>query len=389
MMTQLEMIFNAMPKGERGIDWEGLEKTYLNDYFVKMAETQQNPYYHGEGDVYTHTKMATEALVCDEEYLSLSQRDKEIMFLAVLLHDIAKPKKTKIIDGKITSHYHAPQGALLARKLLWRDLGLSGSAEKQDMRETICTLIRHHSFPPYAMECENPEERIYKIASQGALSPSFSMRKLCMLERADVKGRISNTLDSSLEKVAFCRMLSEELGCLDTPPKFKSDYAFRAYMKGKKITTDQELFDDTWGEVIMLAGLPGTGKDTFIKKVYPDLPMISLDNIREEMNISPTDKQAPVVELARERCTQLLREKTPFIWNATSLTDQLRVMQINHFEAYGAKVKIIFVETEWEEQLRRNNSRKRCVPHAIIDSMLSRLEPPQRHEAESVEWIIL
>ena len=309
MMTQLEMILGAMPNDERGVDWEALEKTYLNDYFVKMAETQQNPYYHGEGDVYTHTKMATEALVCDEEYLALPQKDKEIMFLAVLLHDIGKPKKTRVTDGKITSNYHAPHGALMARKLLWRDLGLSGTKEKQDMRETICTLIRHHSFPPYAMECENPEARIFRIASQGELNPSFSMRKLCMLERADIRGRIANTLDSSLEKVAFCRMMSEELGCLDNPPKFKSDYTFRAYMKGIKVDKEQELFDDTWGEVIVMAGLPGTGKDTYIKKMFPNLPMISLDEIREELRVSPTDKQTDVVELARERCKQFLRDK--------------------------------------------------------------------------------
>ena len=38
----------------------------------------------------------------------------------------------------------------------------------------------------------------------------------------------------------------------------------------------QELYDDTWGEVILMCGLPGTGKDHWIRSHCPSLPTVWL-----------------------------------------------------------------------------------------------------------------
>lgn len=385
-MTELETVLSALSKNGEGVNWELLESSVLGEHLRKMGETYQNPVYHGEGDVYTHTKMVVNALLSDTEYKALPRKEQEIMFLAALLHDVGKPKCTKIVEDKIASPYHAPKGAILARKILWHDLGLCGSYEKQNMRESICSYIKYHSFPPYAMQAENPEYRALKIASQGELAKSFTMRGLCMLERADINGRIAGNNSESLEKVEFCKMLCQELGCLDAPYNFSSDYTKRGYFKEKTSWHNDCLYNDTWGEVIIMSGLPGTGKDTYIKNNFPALPIVSLDEIRKQLGISPTDKQGAVMEEAHRLSKEYLRAHQPFIWNATSLTHQLRTMQISTFEEYGASVRIVFLETEWQEQLRRNGSRQAVVPLPVIESMLSRLEIPQRYEAEKVEW---
>ena len=101
------------------------------------------------------------------------------------------------------------------------------------------------------------------------------------------------------------------------------------------------------------------------------------------------DVQAAVraaVQLARERALALLRDRTPFVWNATSLTG-LRSKWVELFERYGARVRIVFLETGWEENLRRNGSRAAVVPEDVIGGMLDRLEPPERWEADRVEWL--
>jgi predicted kinase len=84
-----------------------------------------------------------------------------------------------------------------------------------------------------------------------------------------------------------------------------------------------------------------------------------------------------------------LRKKQPFIWNATNITPQTRGTQISLFEEYGASVKTAFMETDWDEQLRRNEKRDAYVPTQAIENMLSKLVLPERHESENVLWQIV
>ena len=87
-----------------------------------------------------------------------------------------------------------------------------------------------------------------------------------------------------------------------------------------------------------------------------------------------------------EAAKELLRKKQPFIWNATNITSKMRGALISLFEDYGASVKTVFLETEWEEQLRRNAEREACVPVSAIERMLGKLELPERFESERVVW---
>ncbi len=66
--------------------------------------------------------------------------------------------------------------------------------------------------------------------------------------------------------------------------------------------------------------------------------MISLDDIRRELRISPTANQAGVVREAKQRAKELLSKKVSFVWNK-------------------------------------------------LKKMLSILEPPSPWEARTVEWI--
>lgn len=386
---KLQAILNTFPKsrGEK-IDWLSLEKTALAPLLMQMADTMQNPEYHGEGNVYTHTKMVCEALINDDEYWILDKAQRDILLLSCVLHDIGKIKCTRLIDGKLSSPRHAKAGAVMARAFLWRELGLCGTEEKQKTRESVCLYIKYHSYPPFAIGNSNPNLKMIRVASNGKNAP-FSIKNLCLLERADAIGRIGESTQDYLERIECCKMLSEELGCDSLPYKFNDLYTERAYYKEQTNYPDDSLFNDTWGEIIMLSGLPGTGKDTYIKNNYPSLPVITLDDIRAEKGISPVGNQSEVIAVAKERAREYLRGKQPFIWNATSVTEQLRTPLISLFEDYGARVKIVFLETEWNEQLRRNSSRKAEVPTQAIEKMLSKLEIPEPHEAYSVEWKIV
>lgn len=379
-------IVSYLPAPAAEVDWQGLESTALGDIFEKMRATNQEPEYHGEGNVYEHTKLVTGALVGLPIYAEGNERDRTVLFFAALLHDIGKIRCTRVENGKITSPHHAATGARMARAFLWKTLGMAGNSSLQSMREGICMLVRYHTFPPFAIKSENPELKILKIASMGELTSDFSMRKLCAIEVADAIGRVGTSTDDYLERTEYCRMLSEELGVLDKPYSFASEYTERAYFIEKTKWRDDSVYNDSFGEVILLSGLPGTGKDTWISRHAPALPVISLDDIRERLGISPLGNQGEVINEAYALAREYLRRKQPFVWNATSIVRDLRSKAIALFEQYGASVKIVFLETEWERELERNSSRERTVPEEKIEKMLAKLEIPERYESERVVW---
>ena len=115
--------------------------------------------------------------------------------------------------------------------------------------------------------------------------------------------------------------------------------------------------------------------------------MISLDNIRRELKISPKAEQGYVAHLAREQAKDYLRHHQPFVWNATDITTQMRESLISLFETYRARVRIVYLETDWNNLQARNRSREDAVPPKAIDNMLSKLTLPEAFEARKVEWI--
>ena len=385
-MSKFNDIVRYLPAPSADVDWQGLDSTELGSIFEKMRMTEQEPEYHAEGNVYEHTKLVAEAMVKLPIYAESDERGRTVLFFAALLHDIGKIRCTRVENGRITSPHHAASGARAARVFLWKTLGMSGDPAFQTMREGICTLIKYHTFPPFAMKSENPELKILKIASMGELTADFSMRRLCALEVADVLGRVSSGTQDYLERIEYCRMLSEELGVLDAPYAFNSEYSERAYFLEKTKWRDDSVFDNSFGEVILLSGLPGTGKDTWINQHASALPVISLDDIRERLRISPIGDQGEVINEAYSEAREYLRKRQSFVWNATSIVRDLRSKVISLAEQYGASVRIVFLETEWECELKRNLERERTVPEAKIEKMLAKLEVPERYESVRVEW---
>ena len=192
-----------------------------------------------------------------------------------------------------------------------------------------------------------------------------------------------------LEKIALCEELAKEEGCYETCYPFPSPHTRRAFLSGRDVWKDQDLYDDTWGEVILMSGLPGTGKDYWIEHNTPNLPMVSLDEIRKQNKIEPTEEQGRVANIAREQAKDYLRKHQSFVWNATNLTSQMRESLINLFETYHAHVRIVYMETDWQTKLQRNCSREAMVPQAVIEDMLGKLVLPEAYEARNVEWLCL
>jgi predicted kinase len=268
--------------------------------------------------------------------------------------------------------------------MLWENY--SGTPEGRSFREAVCSLVRYHGLPLHAAMEDSGKRRLLMVAALGQQIPEFSIRMLCLLAQADVLGRICPDRQELLDRVELCRLLAKELGCYVRPYGFPTPHTRFMYLNDHYDLPEYPLYDDTWGPVILLSGLPGTGKDTFAASHYPDLPMISLDEIRRELGVLPEESQMRVVDTANERAKAYLRRKEPFLWNATNLSPRIRQRIIGMMTDYKASVRIEFLETSWEEGLRRNAQRSRQVPEQAIGRMLQELVPPQPWEAGEVRW---
>ena len=247
--------------------------------------------------------------------------------------------------------------------------------------------MRYHARPLHLLDADDPETTALRLASNGALAPGFTWESLCLLAEADALGRVAPDTRALVEAVALARAQAEEAGCLAGPYPFRAAAGRRALFTGGRVWKDQEIYDSTWGEVILMSGLPGTGKDTWLAEYCPDLPVVSLDAVRRRMGALPTGDQGPVAQAARELAREHLRARRPFAWNATGLSARQRGQQVELFEQYGAAVRIVYLETAWDENLRRNARRPDAVPEDVIDEMLGVLSPPEVFEARHVEWI--
>lgn len=384
---KIKYLYKYLPTDK--IDWDTIEKELLLPFISDLKNTNQEAKWHGEGDVWTHTKMVCEALIKEKLYQDLTKDEKLTVFLAALFHDIAKPVCTKIIDGEIRSFHHPKKGSIITREYLWKELGLSGEKEYQELREAICLLVKYHSEPTYFNYEKNKEKLVIKLSLNTKLTKYYSNKLLTLLAISDVKGRISNDTNEKLQIIKEFEKLSIELDCYDKPFKFIDEYSKIRYLSSDNIWHSQKVYDTTWGEVIIICGLPGTGKDTFIKNHYPNYNVISLDDIREKYKIKPTDNQGEVYNIAKDMAKSYLRQNIPFIWNATNITELIREKQIKLFHEYNAKVKVVFLETSWIEMLKRNASRKRNVSEKVISEMIEKLEMVEDFEAEYIKWICI
>lgn len=356
----------------RSVPWADLQ---VFPWVRALEACPQDAIHHAEGNVWIHTRMVLETLVELPAFQALGAEEQRAVYVACLMHDIAKPATTRREDdGRVTAKGHSRAGELLARRILW-ELGCPFA-----LREQVCGLIRYHQIPFYLIERDDAQ----RVAAEVSVAARCDL--LALVAEADIRGRICADMPRIVDQIELFREFCRDEGCFSEPRKFASDHTRVVYFRTEGRLPDVEVWDDTRSEMVMMCGLPGAGKDTTLRRDFGDLPVVSLDALRDELEVEPTDDQGQVVQVARERARELLRRGERFVWNATNLNRQRRAPILSLAGDYGARIRIVYVESPAATLFAQNKAREASVPERVIRRMTERWEVPLLSEAHVVDY---
>jgi len=189
-----------------------LQSTGWLRHFPEIAAldgTPQDPEWHPEGDVFTHTGHCCDALAELPEWQGANATTRQVLMFAVLAHDFAKPQTTHKAerDGRmrIVSPGHEEQGGPLAEAFLTR------IDAPNEIRERVVPLVKHHLAHLQTLS----DRSVRRLAN--FLKPA-TIEELCLVMTADHFGRPPNPRVIH-EGVSALRAKAEELRLRDSAPK--------------------------------------------------------------------------------------------------------------------------------------------------------------------------
>jgi tRNA nucleotidyltransferase (CCA-adding enzyme) len=161
-----------------------LEEAGWLRHFPEIAAlrgTQQDPTWHPEGDVFTHTQHCLDALVAMEEWNVSAQR--AVLMFAVLAHDFGKPKVTVLAEKNGAMRWRSPGHAAESGPLSGTFLRRIGAPLAFD--PPVRALVEnHHAHDngggPFS------DTAVRRLAKR--LAPA-SIAELVLVMRADSRGR--------------------------------------------------------------------------------------------------------------------------------------------------------------------------------------------------------
>ena len=184
-----EELKKALLKAERpSIFFEEMRKMeQLHDWFPEVEQligVEQNPRYHPEGDVWTHTM-----LVLDEAAKLREQARNQVGFMmTAITHDFGKVLTTETVNGNIRSHAHETEGLTMVKTFLER------ISNEVKLEKYVLNMVEHHMKPMMMARQKSKRKSTNKMFDQ-AIVPE----DLILFSKADHLGRTNAVIDEEQE----------------------------------------------------------------------------------------------------------------------------------------------------------------------------------------------
>jgi predicted kinase len=139
-------------------------------------------------------------------------------------------------------------------------------------------------------------------------------------------------------------------------------------------------------KLIMMVGIPGSGKSTWIKNNFPDITPVSRDEIRfellDERGGDYFDYEDEVFDKFIHQIIGSLIADEVTIADATHLNKKSRARVLNKVAKFADEIEAIVLNTDLETAIERNDLRegRAKVPRGVIRSMYFSMEMPEEAE---------
>ncbi len=371
---------------------------YLGDTFPLLhhfSDIEQDKIWHAEGNVAIHTDMVLSQLynLLSTDAKHITGVNRQILILAALLHDIAKPitTKRKLMGGieRVVAPKHEEIGAsYLALKL--PELPLEHKAIR-----AIIGLVGFHQMPK-GLVIKNTGYSHYLH-----LALNVDLALLYWLELADMQGRTCIDQSLQIDLLEQFKMFAQEyqlwgeddaVEAILKPIQIKASRAEQVYLNGyalRQLATEQINMIEQGvaknyqggldhSHLYVMCGVSGSGKSTWIEQNLNGFEVISLDKIREELNgkRSCQKHRGQVLQLAKSRLKAALAKKQNVVWDATNIRKDFRQIICDLGLNYGALITLVAFQVKESTLRSHNKSRRHVVGDDIITSQVAKLEWP-------------
>jgi predicted kinase len=134
-------------------------------------------------------------------------------------------------------------------------------------------------------------------------------------------------------------------------------------------------------KIVVLVGLPGSGKSTYLEQI--GAVGLSSDAVRKLLADDETDQT--IHERVFQTVRHLLRQRLEIgravtYIDATNLTPEERKPYVEIGKSFGCEVEAVFFDVPLEVCRERNARRARVVPEEALTAMAAKLVPPSEAE---------
>lgn len=321
------MIFEKYFKG----DSLELNMDYVStiNELMELKNCQQSEKWHKEGDAWTHTLNCIHVaykLIEKFPYWNtvMTDDDRRIAIMSVLFHDIGKIKTTEFKNNDWHSYGHDIIGEKLARRILWN--------EDFKARENVCAAIRYH------MErCGYPKKK-FSVQRILQLSYDVNISLLLFVMHCDILGSIpedKTSINRDIALIEAIKKVATDNHCYNTPYDI-----YNSYGNSKDFIFNGKINDDTYigpqkPLLLVMIGLSGAGKDTFIESFLNDernQVIICRDNIRARLGmckfgekmVGTKEQEEKVTEIFNKMFKQAINEGKDIVINNLNLKKKYR-----------------------------------------------------------------
>lgn len=373
---------------------------YSNTYplLLEYHNTEQDPVWHGEGDVGVHTQMVLDvaySIIENKEDFSLTERECEILMFACVFHDYAKPITTIKEERFERECVVSPRHETVAASLL---VNLEKPVELSNEEWlTVIKLVAFHQMPKKAINGNFSKGQYIRLLRQ-----CENTKLLFLLEVADIKGRKCPDQESEYTFVELFKdecvehsLFGDTRTCLDslgdTHPCERALFMGLSDFADNKIHSLETIASMSYGnstppKLTVMCGLPASGKSSYIRKKHQGTTVISLDGIRKEIcgNEGDQSKNEMAVRIAKERLRVAFRQGVDVVYDATSLRTDFRTKVTNLAADYGYMSEIVVMLVDAKTCAQRDKERGRTVGEDKIKDMANLFQYPILTESDNI-----